>query len=113
MTPTETVPWEELRDRRLGGLKFRRQHAIRRFVVDFYCHELGLAVEVDGGIHDEPDQHARDVERQALLEELGVRFLRFSNQDIEDRLPAVLATIREYATINSPSPAKSGEGGGG
>ena len=110
MTPAETVLWDELRDRRFDGLKFRRQHAIGRFVVDFYCDALRLVVEVDGGIHRDPEQRQRDGERQKELEETGVSFVRFSNDDVLLGMPGTLARLR---TLCSPSPAQSGEGVGG
>jgi very-short-patch-repair endonuclease len=112
MTAAEVVLWDALRDRRLGQLKFRRQHAVGRFVVDFYCHELRLAVELDGGIHLAAEQRGRDQERQSELEETGLRFLRFSNDDVLFALEAVLIRI---ASVSPPPPrgTKSGEGAGG
>ncbi len=83
LTPTEAILWERLRDRRCMNLKFRRQHPIGRFVLDFYCEELRVAIEVDGGIHNDPEQRRSDQERQLLLEETGIRFIR---------LPARLVT---------------------
>jgi len=111
MTPTEVLLWDALRDRRLEGMKFRRRHAIGRFVVDFYCHERRLVVELDGGIHLDREQRQRDRERQLELEERGLAFLRFTNDDIERNLDAVLIRIASF----SPSPARdeSGEGAGG
>src|SRR5581483_706239 len=66
-TDAEAMLWECLRARRLNGFKFRRQHPNRRYVVDFYCHEARLIVEVDGDIHDVPDQQEYDVIRQQEL----------------------------------------------
>ena len=97
MTPTEEVLWERLRDRRLGDLKFRRQHAIGRFVVDFYCHERRLIVELDGSIHLEPSQRQRDRERQFELEEKGLSFLRFTNEEVTISLDSVVAQIANFA----------------
>jgi very-short-patch-repair endonuclease len=78
-TPAEKLAWELLRNRRLFGLKFRRQVAIDRFIVNFYCHELRLIVELDGDIHDDPQQIAKDDQRNLRLKELSYRILRVAN----------------------------------
>jgi very-short-patch-repair endonuclease len=89
LTPAEDRLWQRLRRKDLG-VKFRRQHVIARFVVDFYCPQADLAVEVDGASHTDP---ARDAERQEYLEALGLRVLRFTNSDVELRLEEVIASI--------------------
>jgi very-short-patch-repair endonuclease len=111
MTPSEAALWTMLRDRRLAGLKFRRQHRIGRFILDFYCVEHCLAIEVDGLIHQGTLE--RDANRQAYLESLGVRFFRPSNDDALKRTKAVLERIvaltrgRVYTRARrNPSPAK-------
>jgi very-short-patch-repair endonuclease len=91
-TPVEDILWEALRGRRLEGMKFRRQHPIGAFVVDFCCTEGRLAIELDGGIHAE--QQDRDAEREAILATAGYRVIRFPNQSIRENLPEVLAAIR-------------------
>jgi very-short-patch-repair endonuclease len=83
-TRAEAAAWELLRDRRTLGLKFRRQVPIDRYIVDFYCPEIRLIVEIDGGVHDLPEQVKWDVERDARLVELGYRILRVPNEDIFD-----------------------------
>src|SRR5690606_25291270 len=75
-TRAEALLWEHLRDRQLHGAKFRRQAVIGRFIVDFYCHEHRLVVELDGAVHDQPDIAAHDAERQEQLEAQGYRVLR-------------------------------------
>lgn len=92
-TRSETLLWNELRDRRLLGLKFRRQHAIHNYVVDFYCDEYRLAVEVDGGIHADGEQRVRDRERQHVLESQGIRFARVAAEDVETNIEKVLKEI--------------------
>ncbi|MGE0227965.1 MAG: endonuclease domain-containing protein [Dehalococcoidia bacterium] len=94
LTPTERILWEQLRARRLDGLKFRRQHPVGPFVLDFYCDELHLAIEVDGGIHSTNEQARRDAERQALLEETGIRFIRIHSADIETNLEAAITALQ-------------------
>ncbi|MFY9822098.1 MAG: DUF559 domain-containing protein [Thermoanaerobaculia bacterium] len=93
-TPTEEALWEHLRDRKLLGLKFRRQVPIGPYVADFYCYELKLVLELDGSIHEEGSQISHDMNRDANLEALGFRVLRFTNRDVRDRLDALLGTIR-------------------
>src|SRR5215217_9507342 len=107
-TPVEDLLWEELRDRRLDGMKFRRQHPIGAFVVDFCCTERRLAIELDGGIHAE--QQDRDAEREAILALAGYRVIRFPNQSIREKLPEVLEAIkvaaREALLWHSPVPGR-------
>lgn len=101
-TAAERRAWELLRDRRILGVKFRRQHCIRGFVVDFYCHELRLVLEIDGPVHHTPEQKAYDAERTAILEGLGLRVVRIPNETVaRETLLAVLSPlsrIRERGT---------------
>src|SRR4029077_14693065 len=92
--PTEEALWEHLRDRKLLGLKFRRQVPIGPYVADFYCYELKLVLELDGSIHEEDSQICHDRNRDANLEALGFRILRFTNREVHDHLEALLGTIR-------------------
>lgn len=93
-TPAEKTLWSELRRNRLDGLHFRRQHALGRFVLDFYCASKKLAVELDGEVHDDPDQVMRDQMRSVALEALSVRVIRFRNEEVLKNLPSVLERIR-------------------
>ncbi len=102
MTPSEDMLWNALRGRRLNGLKFRRQHPLDRFIIDFYCVERRLAVEVDGGIHATAGQAARDDERTVWLNARGIRVLRVTNNEVENDLDGVLRRIAEEAS--SPQP---------
>jgi very-short-patch-repair endonuclease len=99
-TPAEKTLWEELRNRRLGGLKFRRQHPLGPFIVDFYCPEHRLVIEIDGDIHD--FQEEEDNARTRRLEDFNYRLIRFWNQEVEQNLQGVLKTILE--NCNPPSP---------
>jgi very-short-patch-repair endonuclease len=74
MTYCEKVLWQELRKNRLHNLYFRRQHPISHFIVDFYCHELRLVIEVDGSIHDMEEQRERDLNRTAEIEKFDIAF---------------------------------------
>jgi very-short-patch-repair endonuclease len=103
MTPEEAVLWERLRKNRLDGLRFRRQRPIGRYVVDFYCAEALLAVELDGGSHLGREEY--DGNRDAFLSAGGYAVLRFSNDDIHTRIGFVLDAIRHTALerINRPA----------
>lgn len=92
-TEAEEALWQALRNRKVDNAKFRRQYSIGPFVVDFYCVEVKLVVEVDGGIHDH--QQATDQTRQSFLEAQGMTVLRFRNEEILNTIEHVLACIRE------------------
>ncbi|UCH09967.1 MAG: DUF559 domain-containing protein [Fidelibacterota bacterium] len=95
MTPSEQRLWHAIRKRQLSGLKFLRQHPIGVSVVDFYCHEKRLAVEIDGGIHLRGDVKERDQYRQELIESYGIRFFRCTSDEIETDLEGVLGRLKE------------------
>ncbi len=94
-TSSEAELWEALRNRRLAGLKFRRQHPFHGFVLDYFCVKHQLALEIDGGIHKTKEQADHDRCRTEFLEMKGVRVLRFTNEEIENNLPGVLNRIIE------------------
>ncbi len=105
-TRAERLLWSRLRHRRLGGYKFRRQHSLGRYVVDFLCSERRLAVEVDGG------QHAADVARDRLrthwLEAQGLRVVRFWNNEVLENPDGVCSRLLEMLRHgNTPSPRPS------
>jgi very-short-patch-repair endonuclease len=91
-TPTEAVLWSHLRGKRLG-VNFRRQQVIDGFIVDFYCHQLGLVIEVDGLIHEQQQEY--DAERTRILERRGFQILRFSNEQITTNKMSVIGEIRK------------------
>ena len=105
-TEAEKVLWEALRANGLG-VKFRQQHIIEDFIVDFYCNEYKVTVEVDGGYHNEADQMKSDKERTARLNELGYTELRFTNEEVLCDLDNVLKKIKTFC---SGTPSPSGEG---
>lgn len=80
----------------MKGFKFRRQHPLKNFIVDFYCHEAKLAVEVDGGYHLENEQCDYDGGRTSDLKELEVRVIRFSNEEVNDSIDSVLKEIKKH-----------------
>ena len=93
-TPAERRLWLMLRAKRLEGAKFRRQHGVGRYVVDFYRAGAKLAVELDGAVHADPQRAAYDAERQRHLESLGVRVLRFENREVLETPDVVAEAIR-------------------
>ena len=80
-TFTEKILWIHLRKRQALGYKFRRQYSVDHFVIDFYCPELKLAVELDGDVHEIPEQKNYDKARQKYLEEFGIKFIRITNDE--------------------------------
>jgi very-short-patch-repair endonuclease len=97
LTPAEDMLWQELRNRKLNGLKFRRQHPINNYVADFYCCEKRFIVEVDGGIHHEKEQRDYDEARTKDLGSMGIEVLRFTNNEVENEMPDVLKRILDFA----------------
>jgi len=98
----EKLFWSEVRNRKLGGFKFKRQVPIGRYIVDFACLGEMLVVELDGPLHDE--RAGYDANRDALLRELGYRVLRFTNDDVGGDFAGVLATILHALRGGAPSP---------
>ncbi|MCK4579077.1 MAG: endonuclease domain-containing protein [Candidatus Marinimicrobia bacterium] len=96
-TLSEDLLWQALRNRQLQGLKFLRQHPVGPSIVDFYCHEKRLAVEIDGPIHNQRDVAERDQARQELVEAYGIRFFRCTSAEVERSLEEVLKRILEAA----------------
>lgn len=94
-TAAETALWEALQGKQLAGLKFRRQHAVGPFILDFWCPIAKLVVELDGAIHPDPDQITRDAARTEQLAAYGYRVLRFRNEEVLENLDGVLQRIRE------------------
>ncbi len=92
MTPAEKLLWQEVRANKLG-VRFRRQQVIQGFIVDFYCHQAGLVIEVDGDVHDL--QKEEDERREKVLSEMGLKVVRFGNDEVVRDLSAVVGKIRE------------------
>lgn len=92
-TEAEKILWNEFRNRKFRNLKIRRQHPIGDYVVDFYCCEKKVIIEVDGSIHEDIEQREYDVKRQSELEELGNRVIRLRNEDVFKDVKGVLEKI--------------------
>ena len=101
MTPPEVRLWTRLRGKRLDGFRFRRQHPIGPFILDFYCAEARLAVEVDGRMHDHPDRIDHDRRRTAWLHRQGVRVVRLAAESVRTELEGVLEFIARVARERS------------
>jgi len=99
-TPAEKILWEQLRNRQLHGLKFRRQHPLGAFIVDFYCPAQRLVIEIDGDIHQY--QKEEDQARTNQIEERGFKVIRFWNDEVENNLDMVLEAIKESCDLPSP-----------
>jgi len=89
-TDAEHLMWQILRAKRCMNLKFRRQHVIKPYIVDFYCHEIGLVIELDGSQHGTDDAIEYDAERTKFLETLGLTVVRYWNHDLLMRMDVVL-----------------------
>lgn len=96
MTPAEKILWQELRANKLG-VHFRRQQVIAGFIVDFYCHKATLVIEVDGDIHDL--QQADDAKREKALREIGLRIVRFRNDEVLKNLSPMIHMIKELVLM--------------
>ena len=94
-TSAESWLWHFLRNRQFGGYKFRRQHVYRGYILDFYCHEAKLAIELDGSGHLEEAQVEYDRDRTAALNICGLRIIRFWNNDVFEQIEMVLGVIWE------------------
>jgi len=113
-TPTERHAWSLLRDCQLLGLKFRRQHVLHGFIVDFYCAELRLVLELDGHPHDGAGQADCDAARTAWLEAAGYTVIRMRNRDLtRQRLEELVGRVSRAKISSSSSPSPEGRGGQG
>ena len=98
-TEAEKLLWAELGNRKLNGLKFRRQHPLDKFIVDFYCNERKIVVELDGSVHDEKINKDYDEARTAMLAGLNIIVLRFQNDEVVNNIEDVLNKIRDVAGL--------------
>ena len=108
-TPAEALLWQLLRNRRLLGFKFRRQHQFGDYIADFYCNEARLIIECDGSVHNPNEHWHHDQNRDAYMIAQGLRVMRFTNEQILDDIESVLEEISKY--LPSPSGRRVGEEG--
>ena len=102
MTRAEIFLWSKLKRKQLKGLKFRRQYGINNYTVDFYCPELKLAIEIDGDVHGYNSRIVYDKQRQSKIEALGIKLLRYTNNDVLKNINSVLQDIVIKTTPQSP-----------
>lgn len=101
-TSAEATLWKSLQKRQLDGRKFRRQHSIGNFIVDFFCYEEKLAIELDGSIHNDPVVSMNDEKKTKYLNLHGIRVIRFENRAVFENLDGVLEMIRRSFRLNHP-----------
>ena len=104
MTRAEVLLWQQIKGRQMEDYDFDRQRPIDEYIVDFFSKALMLAIEVDGVTHDSATGQRHDQRRQLRLEALGVRFLRFQDEEVRQNLEGVLTVIREWVRENPPQP---------
>ena len=92
-TPAEALLWKALRDKQLDGIKFHRQRPFTRYILDFYAPSVKLVIEIDGGIHEKPEQKEYDKIRTDFLKENGLKVIRFTNEQVLNELEFCLAEI--------------------
>jgi len=107
-TSAEEKVWKLLRNRKFRNLKFRRQHVIEGFVIDFFCNEHKLAIEIDGGIHKKKKDY--DELRQDIIESEDITLIRITNDEMAQDEESVLKKIKEVLEPSLPSPLPLGEG---
>lgn len=98
LTFAEKVVWNQIRNKKLSGYKFRRQHALSLYIADFYCHEAKLVIEIDGGYHNTKDMRELDKLRTAVFEDFGITVLRFTNEEALDNITLVVEQIKSHLT---------------
>ena len=107
MTPAEQLLWTKFRSKQCHSFKFRRQHAIGSFIVDFFCPEQLLVVEIDGDVHAEKTKITKDRQRERRLRSLGLQVIRYTNYEVLNNLDGVLEHLLAVLTTGSTSPHPS------
>src|SRR4030042_1578576 len=105
---SEVLLWNELKNGKMKGKDVHRQKPIMNFIVDFFCPELALAIEIDGNSHDSKNAYQKDAERQREIEGLGIQFLRFNDLDVKRNMPGVLSVIVQWIEEHTPDPSQEG-----
>jgi cyclase len=100
LTTAENILWEHLSKKKMNNYRFRRQHPIGSFIADFYCHRAKLVIEVDGGYHAVEHQGQNDKNRTHELNLLGIKVIRFSNDQVRYHIEEVLDSIKKHLPLN-------------
>jgi very-short-patch-repair endonuclease len=95
-TLSEILLWQHLKGKQMLGYDFHRQKPVDNYIVDFFCNELMLAIEIDGGSHDFEEVYVKDMAREQRLESLGVHFLRFDDREVKKDINPVLQSIESW-----------------
>jgi len=98
-TRAEIELWKIIGAKQIIGLHFRRQHPVNMYIVDFYCHSIRLAIEIDGEIHNKKEKHENDLNRTAELERFDITVIRFSNKEIFDHIGMVKMRIERVCRV--------------
>ncbi|MGN7990212.1 endonuclease domain-containing protein [Pedobacter sp. 22226] len=98
-TDAEEMMWQCLRNRKILNFKFRRQHPVHQYIADFYCHEAKLIIEIDGRIHNNPENQEYDQNRTDELKKIGIKVIRFTNEDVSNNLDEVVNIIKSYLSL--------------
>ncbi|HBO84976.1 MAG: DNA methylase [Deltaproteobacteria bacterium GWC2_42_11] len=107
-TFSEVLLWNQLKNKRIMGYDFHRQKPILNYILDFFCHELELAIEIDGCSHDFEEAYKKDKSRQEEIERLGIVFLRFDDLQVKKNMAGVLQTIEGWIKEHTPNPSQEG-----
>ncbi|WP_314787508.1 endonuclease domain-containing protein [Segatella buccae] len=99
-TPCERILWRHINGRQINGLKFRRQHGFGPYVMDFYCPEIKLCIEVDGVVHESEEAKRHDAERTDFLNSQGIKVFRLQNQEIEDNAANAIKRLKDFIENN-------------
>jgi len=102
MTEAEKIVWDKLKNRKVFKARFRRQHPVGSFIVDFYCHEYKLAIEIDGEIHLKTEVNEYDDGRSHDIEKFGIKILRFTNNEVFTNLNKIIEEILENIAVFEP-----------
>jgi very-short-patch-repair endonuclease len=100
LTESEIALWEKIGRNQVNGLRFKQQHPISKFIVDFYCHKALLVIEVDGAVHNNADVAEHDEGRQHELEKLGLTVLRFTNDEVLNDIDNVIEKIKRFPPLS-------------
>ena len=100
MTSSEELLWDRVRGKQLLGLRFKRQYGLGPYILDFYVPQVKLCIEVDGGIHNSKEVKEKDLNRDAFMNENGIRVLRFRNEEIENEIESVVEIIKREILKN-------------
>lgn len=104
----EILLWKELSNKKLYGYDFHRQKPLLNYIVDFYCYELNLVIEIDGVYHTSEEQFKLDIFRKTELENYGLTIIRFSENEVRHEMVNVLRTIENHILEHTPTPLKRG-----